>query len=358
MWIGVPAGTFGRMDRRPSVRVNQVEIQWDLERGDLSFFGLDSVLFWTDPSMYRLLAPLVEEIGVELFRLLVAHSSSLGTDADYEMMVTKLGHDFVSGFLAWGEAVAGAGWGRFEVLHFDPASCTAQVRVRHPWELQMQRGHPTPWGCPFLQGKIIGLFTHAFGRPCWADEDVVIDGDEARLDLRIYASERALAGEVAVLRRARSAERDNDLLQRIDDATRELRAKLEVIEAQRAVIARLACPILQVWRGVLAAVLSGELGEASVRALTMALLERVQATRASDVILDCTGVLRLDADEADALVRLVAALRLLGARATVVGLSAAAAAGLAGGEHALVGARTLQTLADALQQVVGLRRGG
>lgn len=346
------------MERRPSVKVNQVDIAWDLDRGDLSFFGLDSVLFWTDPSMYRLLAPLVDEVGVELFRLLVAHSSSLGTDADYEVMVTKLGHDFVSGFLAWGEAVASAGWGRFEVLQFDAERCTAQVRVRHPWELQMQRDHPTPWGCPFLQGKIIGIFTHAFGRPCWADEQVEIDAEGARVDLRIYASARALEGELAVLRGTRNAARERDLLQRVEDATRELRDKLEVIEAQRAVIARLACPILQVWRGVLAAVLSGELGEASVRALTMVLLERVQATRASDVILDCTGVLRLDAEEADALVRLVGALRLLGARATVVGLSAAAAAGLAGGEHALVGARTLQTLADALQQVVGLRRGG
>lgn len=350
--------TFGRMERRPSIRVNQVDIEWDLDRAELRFFGLDSVLFWTDPSMYRLLAPLVDEIGVELFRLLVAHSSSLGTDADYQMMVTKLGHDFVSGFLAWGEAVAAAGWGHFEVREFDPAAGTAQVRVHQPWELEMQRSHASPWGCPFLQGKIIGLFTHAFGRPCWADETVVIEAEAAWLDLRIYPSERALEGELAVLRRARSAARERDLLQRVDDATRALRDKLAVIEVQRATIARLASPILQVWAGVLAVVLSGELGETSVRALTHALLEQVQASRASDVILDCTGVLRLDADEADALVRLVAALRLLGARATLVGLSPAAAAGLAAGSHALTGARTLQTLADALEQVIGLRRGG
>lgn len=350
--------TFSRMERRPSIRVNQVDIEWDLDRAELKFFGLDSVLFWTDPSMYRLLAPLVDEIGVELFRLLVAHSSSLGTDADYQMMVTKLGHDFVSGFLAWGEAVAAAGWGHFEVREFDPAAGTAQVRVNQPWELEMQRSHASPWGCPFLQGKIIGLFTHAFGRPCWADETVVIEAEAAWLDLRIYPSERALEGELAVLRRARSAARERDLLQRVDDATRALRDKLAVIEVQRATIARLASPILQVWAGVLAVVLSGELGETSVRALTHALLEQVQASRASDVILDCTGVLRLDADEADALVRLVAALRLLGARATLVGLSPAAAAGLAAGSHALTGARTLQTLADALEQVIGLRRGG
>src|SRR4051812_10351403 len=49
------------MSEHPHIRLNNVDIAWDLGRGDLSFFGLDSVLFWTNPSMYRLLAPLVDE---------------------------------------------------------------------------------------------------------------------------------------------------------------------------------------------------------------------------------------------------------------------------------------------------------
>ena len=88
------------MTSHPSIRLNDVDIEWDLDRGNLSFFGLESVLFWTNPSMYRLLAPLVEELGPDLFRILGAHSSSLGTEEDYELMVTKLGADFVSGFLS------------------------------------------------------------------------------------------------------------------------------------------------------------------------------------------------------------------------------------------------------------------
>jgi rsbT co-antagonist protein RsbR len=344
------------MANRPSIRLNDVDIEWDLERGNVSFFGLDAVLFWTNPSMYRLLAPLVEELGPELFRMLVAHSSSLGTDDDYELMVTKLGTDFVSGFLAWGEAVSTAGWGRFEVLAFDPATCTAHVRVAHPWELQMQQGSEQRWGCPFLQGKIIGLFTHAFKRPCWADETVQDDPERPYLDLHIYPSKRELGTELDVLRRTLFADREEQLLQRVEAATADLVRKVQVIEEQRALIARLTYPILQVWDGVLAAVLVGELTEAAMTDLTFALLSKVQTARAHYVILDCTGVPSLSVSQAAALARLVAALRLLGSQPILVGLSPAVARQLAVETTALAGARVLQTLADALDRVVGLRR--
>jgi anti-anti-sigma regulatory factor len=343
------------MSERPSIRLNSVDIAWDLERGALSFFGLDSVLFWTNPSMYRLLSPLVEELGTDLFRLLVAHSSSLGTDADYEVMVTQLGADFVSGFLAWGEAVATAGWGRFEVLAFDPAACTARVRVYHPWELKMQQDAAARWGCPFMQGKIIGLFSHAFGRSCWADEQIHLDPERPYLDLLVYPSERVLEHELKVLRREVRVRREHELQLRIERATSELQSQVAVIDQQRELIARLTYPILQVWSGVLAAVLVGELDDSSMSDLTYALLERVQLTRARHVILDCTGVPALSVTQAASLTRLVAALRLLGTRPTLVGISPAAAEGLAQEPDALAGARTLQTLADALQRVIGLR---
>jgi anti-anti-sigma regulatory factor len=340
--------------QRANIRLGSVDIEWDLRRGDLSFFGLDSVLMWTNPSMYRLLCPLVDELGVELFRLLVAHGSSLGTDADYDMMVTKLGRDFVSGFLAWGDAVATAGWGRFEVLAFDPDASTAQVRIHHPWELSMQQGSALQWGCPFIQGKVIGLFSHAFGGSCWADETVHVE-DPARpfLDLQVYPSHRRLKEELEVLRRARLVARESELMGRIDEATVELRGKLELIDRQRELIARLTYPVLEVWDGVLVAVLIGELHDEAMGELTEALLTRVQTTRARDVVLDCTGVVALGPQQCDAVHRLVAALRLLGTRPTIVGLSPATAAALAAEHEVLVGVPTLRSLADAL---VGVQR--
>src|SRR5689334_9938956 len=107
------------MEAKPSLTINKAPIVWDPDNGDVSFFGLSSVLFWANPSMYHMLAPLVEELGADLFRTLVATSSSFGTDEDYNAMVTALGATFEEGFLAWGRAVAAAGWGAFELPHFD-----------------------------------------------------------------------------------------------------------------------------------------------------------------------------------------------------------------------------------------------
>lgn len=345
------------MSDRSQLPPSNVDLAWDPARGNVSFFGLDSVLFWTDPSLYRLLAPLVDELGVDLFRLLVAHSSSLGTDADYDVMVNKLGTDFPSGFAAWSEAVAAAGWGRIEMLHFDPTNCSARVRVHDPWELKMQQAHPLRWGCPFMQGKLIGLFTQAFGRPCWAEESHYEDAEGRHLELVVHASERILADELTVLRHDLFATREAELVYRIDEATAELRSKIAVIDRQTELIARLTYPILQVWHGVLAAVLIGELGDEAMDTLTYALLEKVTTTRARHVILDCTGVPSLSTTQAGALARLITALRLLGTQPVLVGIRPAVAECLAEESGSLAGVRALQTLADALQRVVGLRQG-
>lgn len=345
------------MSERAHIRLNSVDIDWDLKRGDLSFFGIDSVLLWTNPSLYRLLCPLVDELGVDLFRVLVAHGSSLGTDVDYDVMVTTLGTDFVSGFLAWGDGVAAAGWGRFEVLEFDERAGTARVCVHHPWELKMQQGSELRWGCPFITGKIIGIFSHALGRSCWADE-TLHEEDPARphLELTIYASDRRLEAEVDVLRRARLVARQGELMARIDAATVELRGKLELIEHQRALIARLTYPILEVWAGVFVAVLIGELHDEAVADLTDALLHRVQTSRARHVVLDCTGVPGFGPQQTAAVNRLVSALRLLGSRPLLVGLSPEAATALADDASTMPGVPTLRSLADALQRILAEQR--
>ena len=111
------------------VEIHKAPIIWDLENGNLSFFGLDAALFWTDPSLIRVLAPLAGEVGNELFRLLIAYSSSQGAEKDYNAMVSILGNSFEEGFLAWGKAVSSAGWGTFELPEFDPDRNQATVIV-------------------------------------------------------------------------------------------------------------------------------------------------------------------------------------------------------------------------------------
>ncbi len=96
------------------IEVNNVPFHWHLENGTVDFLGLPSAFFWINPSLMRMLIPLAEEIGFELYRLLVAYSSSKGTKEDYDAMMSMKKDNFADGFLAWGNIVSVAGWGSFQ----------------------------------------------------------------------------------------------------------------------------------------------------------------------------------------------------------------------------------------------------
>ena len=219
-------------DTRFKLELHQVPIEWDLERGNLTFFGLDSALFWTDPSMVQIFAPLADEVGRDLFRLLVAHSSSLGTKEDYHSIIASLGDDFAEGFLAWGKAVSTAGWGVFEMPTYDPVAKVATVIVRNPFELKIQRNllPEKRWGCPSLQGKIIGIFSHAFNEHCWADDICYYDADTPYVVYQIYGSKKTISEELIKLRKERMLSRERALTCEVERKTEELMRSRKALE--------------------------------------------------------------------------------------------------------------------------------
>jgi len=87
------------VDTNVHININGVDIDWDLKNGNLNFLGISSTIFWNDPSLLNMFNPLVKEIGKDMFCLLVANSSSLGAEEDYNAMVTRLGETFEEGFL-------------------------------------------------------------------------------------------------------------------------------------------------------------------------------------------------------------------------------------------------------------------
>jgi len=344
------------METRHAITINNVPLEWDPAAGDISFFGISSVLFWANPSMFRLLDPLVEEIGIDLFRMLVAQSSSLGTDEDYHSMVTVLGSTFTEGFLAWGRAVSVAGWGSFEMPHFDIESCTAEVRVVNPWELRMQKAGGKLWGCPFLQGKIIGILEHALGQRCWADEDIDLDADLPVVTFSVRAWESSLDAELKRLRAEQIRAAEARLADQVETATAALREKHRELDEKEAIIRSLSTPILQVWDGVLVVPVVGALSGARAELLNVNLLQRVVNEMATQVVLDLTGLDGVDNAVAERLGATVTALKLIGTECSVVGLSPEFARRAVELDVSFGNVRVLRTLADALRDVVGLQR--
>lgn len=219
-----------------NINVNGVDISWDTEKGTFTFFGIPAVTFWINPSLLTMLQPIADEIGHKLFRLKVASSASYGTYEDYHNMVSVLSDNFESGFLKWGEAVSGAGWGTFEILNFNPEHKQASVRVKNTWELLMQREFDDRWGCPFIQGKIIGIFNYALKANCWADEvNICYDSDSPSVEFNIYESTKTISKEIEKERLGRMKEKERLLVQKIHQRTKELnQAKLAAESANLA----------------------------------------------------------------------------------------------------------------------------
>jgi rsbT co-antagonist protein RsbR len=333
-------------------------MSWDLSRGTFNFLGLPSVTFWIDPSLRRLLEPLVDEVGAPLYRLLTAHHASLGTDADHATIMAA--GDFVSGFRGWANAVAAAGWGRFTLLEYDPATPRARVRVDNPWELELQRSVPPErrWGCPFAQGKLIGLFCHALGDTCWGDEIVVADGHSVEFEL--YSSARTIESELDALRRERAAESQRQITTLLDERTRELgetRARLEqLVAAQEQEIRRMSTPILQVGEGTLAVPIIGVVDAGRAGEITELLLTSIVQRRARFVVLDVTGVDDVDPLTAERFAQIVGAVRLLGARCVMCGIQPRVAAQMVAAGITPGGAECFADMQAALRSLEKLEK--
>ncbi|WP_437328016.1 PAS domain-containing protein [Sorangium sp. So ce381] len=107
-------------------------------------------------------------------------------------------------------------------------------------------------------------------------------------------------------------------------------AQLAVIQRQQALIRALSTPILQVAEGVLAVPLIGALDDARASDVTSKLLDEVVRTGARFAIIDVTGIESVDAATADHLVRIVRAIRLLGASGVLTGIGPAVAQSMCG----------------------------
>lgn len=128
----------------------------------------------------------------------------------------------------------------------------------------------------------------------------------------------------------------------------ELREKLDLIARQQRAIADLSTPIIQIWDGVLTLPLVGLLDAERAADITDRLLSEVTKTRARYAILDLTGVDAVDTATADRLLRIVRALRLLGAQGLLSGMGPLIAQSMVSLGVELAGLASHRTLRDAL----------
>lgn len=150
-------------------------------------------------------------------------------------------------------------------------------------------------------------------------------------ELRQIAAER----EARVADAQREAEQKSRMIS-------EMNAQLATIQRQNQQIVALSAPLLDVWHGVLAVPLIGNLDHARMAEIMERLLASVTERRVQFVILDLTGIDNVDTNNAAQIIKILSALRLLGATGIVTGI------------HPVV-AQTVVMLGLDLRSIVTLR---
>ncbi|MDQ2584007.1 anti-anti-sigma factor [Saccharothrix yanglingensis] len=98
------------------------------------------------------------------------------------------------------------------------------------------------------------------------------------------------------------------------------RAREEIIKEQSEQLLELTTPVVKLWEGVLAVPLVGTLDSARTQVVMEKLLETLVETGSEQAIIDITGVLAVDTQVAQHLLKTVVAARLMGAECTISGI--------------------------------------
>ncbi|XXX80799.1 STAS domain-containing protein [Sorangium sp. So ce134] len=136
----------------------------------------------------------------------------------------------------------------------------------------------------------------------------------------------------------------------------ELRAKLDLIERQQQVIRSLSTPIIQVWDRVLTLPLVGMLDSTRAGDVMESVLREVVRTQARYAILDLTGIEAMDTETANHLLKLSAAIKLLGAEGIITGIHPAIAQTIVGLGVDLSSIETRSTLRQGLEHCIRAMR--
>jgi rsbT co-antagonist protein RsbR len=135
-------------------------------------------------------------------------------------------------------------------------------------------------------------------------------------------------------------------------AEKELREKLALIQRQQLVIRSLSMPIIEVWDKVLTLPLLGVVDSTRAADVMENLLEQVSLKGARFAILDLTGVEAVDTSSASHLLKLIHAIRLLGAESIITGIQPSVARTMVELGVNLARVVTLATLRDGLRYCI------
>lgn len=109
--------------------------------------------------------------------------------------------------------------------------------------------------------------------------------------------------------------------EKTEKAFEELQNKVDTIEKQQMAIQELSTPVIEIWDKVITLPVIGIVDSKRSEEMMESILDRVVRTQSKCVIIDITGVDVVDTKTADHFIKMVKAVRLLGAECIITGIN-------------------------------------
>lgn len=322
-------------------------LKFEPEAGRL-MLNKDRMLIFRQEALGTLRKLLGEQLGQELSRALLSQFGFRCGSEDHKTLSKAYTWDTEVDELACGPVIhtwEGIVKATPTVIEFDRAK--GSFLMKGTWTNSYEADlHLAEFGraqepvCHTLTGYASGWVTSFWGKPMVAVEPKCRGRGDDICEFEIRPADQWGAEAEPW---ARSLAATNGSL------TRELQDRLSVIEAQRAAIAQLSTPIIQVWDGILCLPVVGTVDTARSMEMTERVLHAVVAERARAAIIDITGIEVMDTKTVDHFLKMTRTLALLGAKAIITGISPSVATTLTQLGVELGEVRTCRSLRDALR---------
>lgn len=299
--------------KKSNVNIAGINIDWELEKGSLTFEGNDALMFWISSSMKTFYDAIEEISGFEVSDLVLetaGYNQGVIVGEDVFSKLWENQYDDIPSFIH--NTYAAAGWGDFKVDEWDPNLHRFIMRLKDSWDhkLSLSRGKNT--GNHFVPAHFAGIFTAITKRNIWYKfNQSQLDGHSETI-IEFFPSEITAKYNIHELSRKKEAAKILQLEALVEDKTRDL----------QKLVKRLSSPIIPVLDGIVVVPLIGAYDPERAEELVVKTLYNLPSHKAKILILDLTG---LDEDLNDHTVSLLdkigAAAALIGTETFLVGIS-------------------------------------
>ena len=138
----------------------------------------------------------------------------------------------------------------------------------------------------------------------------------------------------------------------LSDLKSQIAKNAELIDRQRETIQTLSTPVITIWDGVLTLPIIGIVDSRRTEEMMETLLNEVIATQSKSVIIDITGVEVVDTKTADHFLKMVKAVKLLGADCIITGISPDIAQTITNIGVDMTNIKTLRSLDQGLKEAL------